>query len=70
MHIHIHRPKLTPREARRVLWCFFGAAVLAEAGLAFHAWSVRDVTTGGLVLSAWAREYLVAAIEHIGESLA
>lgn len=66
---HLPRPKLTPKEARRVLYAFFALAVASEAGLAIHAWSVHDAITSGLVVSAWAREYVIGAIEHIGESL-
>jgi len=71
MHLpHIHKPKLTRKQAVRVLWGFFALAIVAEAGLAYHALTVHDVVGGGLVLTAWCRETVVALVEHVAESLA
>ncbi len=48
-----------------MLWGFFTLALIAEGGLAWHAWSLHDVVGSGLVLSAWCRESVMALIEHL-----
>lgn len=63
-----HRPRLTHAQAKRCAWAFFVCAVVAEGGIALHAFTIHDVVTGGLVVSAWSREYLFEVIEHLGES--
>lgn len=56
--------KLTHSQAVRMLWGFFVVALIAEAGLAWHAWSVHDVVGSGLVVTAWCRESVLALVEH------
>lgn len=63
-----HRPKLTHKQVVRLLWGIFGLAMLIEAGLAYHAWSVHDVVGAGLVGTAWCREGLITLIERIVET--
>ncbi len=57
--------KLTHKQAVRMLWSFFTLAVLVEAGLAWHAWNLHDVVGGGLVVTAWCRESVLALVEHL-----
>lgn len=65
-----HRPRLTHAQATRVAWTFFTCAVLAELGICVHAFTIHDAVTGGLVVSAWTREYLFGLIEHLGVEVA
>lgn len=57
--------KLTHKQASSMLWGLFIAALVAEGGLAWHAWSLHDVVGSGLVVTAWCRESIITLVEHL-----
>jgi hypothetical protein len=66
--MRLHRPHVSHRTAKRVLWFFIGSLVLLEGSLALHLIRVHEAIAGGLGLTALCRDSFMILIENIGEA--
>lgn len=66
-HFHVH--KLTHAEAARIGGFLVLAAIVAEAGIAWHLFRAHDVLTGSLVLTAWLKEHIAKLIAYISTEI-